>query len=392
MGITLLRHAGWGFALAVVLMVFCSGCNSPTSAEDGPTSGSETQKKERVEFADPGAVLYLDRGAPWEVSVCREEFYKLGSRGILTREFMRQALLIAAREELGLVVRDELLGDVMPSESNPARMTMGVVLGNGVRKLRISKADRTTGGSQSYSLGPNGLVNDRVYEQTEALSRGEFVRILKGFGFRGKPIPRNTAAKVPEEAERLLQKMSFPCQFAAIRLLHQTIREQGESDALLGALVRGYANLAWMSDYFWLPGKKAIQSRAVLYAQRLMASSENLRLARQHRAYALAACGLHTAALAELKSADDPNDSYEPIATDAAWETIRSLQQPPSFDGKPVWFSQKDRPKPTAEGLDHKPRKDDPPWVGCVAGLCHWNLDLLDSKRSIPRVKSWPTC
>ena len=384
------QQTGWLLCLSVIGVIWSSGCKPSSSIENEIEAKKEKQIDPRFEeVADAGTVLYLDQGDSWEVSLPREEFYKQGSRGILTREFVRQAFLIAAREELGLLVRDELLGDPMPTESNPARMTMGIVLRDGERELRVARANsrRFSPAPRFYSLGPNGLVNDRVYEQTEALSRGEFVRILSEFGFHGKPTPHNPKAKVPEAVKPLLEKMTFPCQFAAIRLLHQTIRQQGESDALLGALVRGYANLAWLTDYFWLPGKKSIQARTVLYAQRLMSRGKNLRWARQHRAYALAACGLHTAALADLEAADTPKDVYKPIATDAAWKTIRSLQEPPSFEEEPIWFSRNDEAGPESSQVTPGSGTKDPPWVDCIRGLCHWNLDLLDSEKVDPSCK-----
>ena len=47
--------------------------------------------------------------------VCTKDTGKLEDtyQGILNRELTRQALLIAARDELGLATRDEVLGDLI---------------------------------------------------------------------------------------------------------------------------------------------------------------------------------------------------------------------------------------------------------------------------------------
>jgi hypothetical protein len=47
-------------------------------------------------------------------------------QGILTREILRQALLIAAREELGLVTRDAWLGDAAPDANSARPLDLGM--------------------------------------------------------------------------------------------------------------------------------------------------------------------------------------------------------------------------------------------------------------------------
>ena len=76
---------------------------------------------------------------------------------ILTRELVRQAMLIAARDELGLATRDEVLGDVVPTSSGGPSIQLGsfttddrgpnkanhafVLRGDGERAERLLKVD-----------------------------------------------------------------------------------------------------------------------------------------------------------------------------------------------------------------------------------------------------------
>ena len=65
-------------------------------------------------------------------------------------------------------------------------------------------------------------------------------------------------------------------------------------------LVRGYANLGMLTDLHWHTAHNIFKARALLYAQRLAVASDQIAWARCHRAYALAACGLHAAALSRI--------------------------------------------------------------------------------------------
>ncbi len=69
-------------------------------------------------------------------------------------------------------------------------------------------------------------------------------------------------------------------------------------------LVRGYANLAVLTEFCPHPAHKVFEARALLYAQRQVAREPDSVRARRHRAYALAAAGLPAAALADLAAGE----------------------------------------------------------------------------------------
>ena len=89
----------------------------------------------------------------------------------------------------------------------------------------------------------------------------------------------------------------------------------------MGALVRGYANLGMFGERQWHPAHKVFKARALLYAQRMAARDDKTAWPLYHRAYALAASGLHKLAL------DDFDAAEKLLATSSAKEK----------DKPPVW-------------------------------------------------------
>ncbi|HLA84179.1 MAG TPA: hypothetical protein VJL29_05255 [Thermoguttaceae bacterium] len=277
--------------------------------------------------SSPPDVVYLLEGNTWQFGlttgpVTRTSF----TSDLLMRQLFRQSLLIAARHELGLTTRDEAIGDSMPEDA----------------AIRVHMGCRHRGRSRGIFVKHPGKkspeqVRDYRYDQpdgrapyvpilvsAEEMSRGWFVETLDKLGFSGKPLRRNPEAEVPSEAERLLTEMTFTSQFHAIRLLHEAIRRDGESDALLGALTRGYANLGWLCENQWLRGPSVFKARALLYAQRMVARDEHRAWALYHRAYALAAASLHADALADLEAASKikSSDAKAPFDRPPAWADL----------------------------------------------------------------------
>ena len=61
-------------------------------------------------------------------------------KGLLARELIRQAVLLAARDELGLATRDELLGDAAPDAKGSASADFALILRlNGPASVKISR-------------------------------------------------------------------------------------------------------------------------------------------------------------------------------------------------------------------------------------------------------------
>jgi tetratricopeptide (TPR) repeat protein len=232
--------------------------------------------------------------------------------GNLARELIRQAMLIAARDELGLTTRDEVLGESLPATSSAPTLRLGsfmmsrngihltnhafVMRGDGDRAERLLLADLPS----PYS--PDGSIA-KLVDKAEAMSRTEFPELLRKLGAVGKGNVVRAGAPLPAGVEDQLSQLGFPGVFSAIRTVHEAVRTEGESPERLGALARGYALLGVLSEFQWHPAHKAFKARALLYAQRYVAREPKSARALRHRAYARALVGMHRDALADLAAA-----------------------------------------------------------------------------------------
>jgi hypothetical protein len=280
-------------------------------------------------------VVYLDQARSWRVGTGQLPFVHL-----LARELMRQAFLLAARDELGLVTRDAWLGDFVPVDGDNAPFDIVTTPGNPLilEVLRVAGPDQAK--LLRHEFRRSGSINYGLWtKEAETLSRTKFVEALKQAGFQGQPNARSEKVAPPESVEELLGRMDLLSQFHAVRELHELIRSQGESSALLGSLVRGYANLGVLTEYYWHPAHKVFKARALLYAQRMCVQDEHSPVAKWHRAYAAALTGLHAWALADLAAADE-----------AAQE-----------------IAEKDRPA-------------QPAWAQLIGPFCRYEVDALDKQ------------
>lgn len=239
-------------------------------------------------------------------------------RGLLARELVRQAVLLTAREELGLLTRDLTLRetfDETPAFTLKAEFGLVMVFQTGAN-VRVSLVRRSGPKEplwQKELAVPTARPFDYVClaEAMERCAREELPAVLRQAGVMG-PAPRAQApaaqspkrVALPDGVEEKLNGMSFLVQFAALRELDQLRRTQGQSPELLGGLVRAYANLGLLTGFHYTVMDRAYQARALLYAQRLMAVAPASPVGRWHRAYACTLVGLPAAALADLAEAD----------------------------------------------------------------------------------------
>ncbi|MBN1394386.1 MAG: hypothetical protein JW959_05140 [Pirellulales bacterium] len=290
------------FALvAMALTGFSFGAQHGTAAEKA---------------ARPG-VVYMQRSSKFVVPFSEKSYAY--TKAPLWRELQRQAFLIAARDQLGLATRDEYLGDWIPSEGDNAPFEM-VIYHSKPTALRVVHGFKSGKTKTVCTVKPEiallptkdvlGVQYDNILDyrpwffQAEELSRGEYVETLKKAGFTGEANQWKADGDVPEEINQLLDAMTFTKQFDAVRRLHELIRRDGESPARLGALIRGYANLGVLTEFYWNPAHKVFKARALLYAQRFLARDAQSPTALWHRAYAYGLTGLHKFALDDLQAAD----------------------------------------------------------------------------------------
>lgn len=229
-------------------------------------------------------------------------------QGILARELIRQSVLIAARDELGLDTRDEAIGDSPPAGREGAAVEVithfrpGAISQVIVRRVEGEHVESLL----KLDLGsPASRTDTLVHLLTiaETLSRTEFPKVLKRLGLDGEPNVVSRESDLPGLVEDRLSQLGFTGPFAVVRDLHEVIRTDGESPERIGALVRGYAQLGVLTEFHWHPAHKSFKARALLYAQRLVARDPGAPWGLWHRAYAKAMVGMHRDALADLTEA-----------------------------------------------------------------------------------------
>ena len=252
---------------------------------------------------------------------------------LLVRELMRQAVLVAARDGLGLTTRDGVLREAPPAEAAEAadatlRLDMGYLRRHSVIYMvydgGTSAADHgTLLQREELALpGSEPLLPDLppLVVEAERRSRGQYVQFLQHEGFH-RPAgpsaapaqPATGPADAAADVEPRLAELTEVAQFAALREAHAAIRATGETPQWLGVLARGYANLGQLTSGHWNASHDVFVARSLLYAQRMVAADPWSAYPRWHRAYALALAGLHKAALDDLAAADAmPHDQPAP--------------------------------------------------------------------------------
>jgi tetratricopeptide (TPR) repeat protein len=241
---------------------------------------------------------------------------------LLVRELARQALLIAARDELGLQTRDAVLREWEPAADGHApadalglpALLLDVHRGSWELKLR-TQLFKLDGRKTIVSADTIDAPNDKnswasipiALSNCEAMSRGKDLKLLTDLGFNGPLL--NGAVKppcsdpAPAGIDDLLYQTTLMAPFSALQQTHAAIHDSGESPERLGALVRAYANLGQLTHFQWSSIHVVLTARSLLYAQRMIHNDPQSPFSYYHRAYAYAMCGLPAAAMADLSQA-----------------------------------------------------------------------------------------
>ncbi len=221
--------------------------------------------------------------------------------GRLRRELFRQALLIAARDGLGIQTRDESLREWRGDP--PAKQTLDPLTADLTLSIQSDGPSPQTIWQEKFTRKQWSDDLPATAEVLEKLSRTDFIDALSKGGWAGQPNANKPDAPAPADAEARLAKLDILSQFAVLRETHDLIHNDGESPQLLGALVRAYANLGQITRFHWSVANKVFFARALLYANRMVAAGPPSSFTLWHRAYALALTGLQDAALNDIAAA-----------------------------------------------------------------------------------------
>ncbi len=232
---------------------------------------------------------------------------KGGGNGMITRELVRQAYLMAARDELGLVTRDEVLeglpiakGEQVVSLSSGLRAD-----GNGRVLIRQGEGDSKSVLFEHLidKVPGEGDIIAMMLPFAEELSRTSFPENLKKLGATGTPNKFKPGSDLPPNTDERMATLGFIDHYTVVRDLHEAIRNDGESPERLGALARAYAQLGILTEHLWNPAHKVYKARALLYAQRLLHREPNSAWALWNRAFVRSLLGLHSEAVEDLAAA-----------------------------------------------------------------------------------------
>jgi hypothetical protein len=250
---------------------------------------------------------------------------------LLLRELIRQSLLIAARDELGLNTKDAALRESDETNDAAQRIRLDV-------KFLTEQCTQETifwrDGSLPQQLDDRttplppyvyqGLDIPAVVVVEERASREIYPDLLRKAGFKGQTNSVDNGS-LPENIDQLLYETTLIAQFAALQEIYADIRSHGESVARLGALVRAYANLGQLTHFQWTAANKVFSARSLLYAQRMVVKFPDASTSYWHRAYALALTGLHAAALSDVTKARMDAGVPKPIAAPPWTQLIEPL-------------------------------------------------------------------
>jgi hypothetical protein len=262
------------------------------SAESGPPSGSAPVF--RLRAAPPGEKVA--GGGP-------------AHGGLLVRELVRQAVLIAARDELGLVTRDASLGDQIDTKDETAVTIRTTADAAGSVRYDLVFGGDGAGGTKhtdSVTFKPiDGLVDYATLAAAlERQSREKLPDVLRKAGFT--PSAPRVERAVGENAVLPPGPGRFSplAQLSEVRRLHDLMRQRGESDDGLDRLAAGYANLAMLTEKVWSTQPTVYAARALLYAQRLLATQKEPARGQWRLAYVLDLLGADRLAVEALTQAE----------------------------------------------------------------------------------------
>jgi hypothetical protein len=266
-------------------------------------------------------VVFMDKGLDVKGSVPR-----CHQPASLTREILRQAFLVAARDELGLDTRDAWMGSEMPATREQAEgnlpFDVAFSLSADDEEARIVRGvgrQRPTVKGTAFRLEHDanylGLLG-----QAEEASRTRFVAALEAEGFAKRAANPEIDYDVTKRSLEALDHLDEIRLFAALRHFHAIRGGDGVDEQIrLGGLVRGYALLGLLTEHGWHPLSKDLKARALVYAQRMAAREPESPLGWWHRAYALALTGLHAAALDDLARAETLTDGASGRSAPPSW-------------------------------------------------------------------------
>ena len=286
--------------------------------------GNDKQQIEKQTDQQPVVYLHTE----WEPFVkqsrkSRQKTGKPSKMDRLTRELVRQALLVTLTHEFGLPVRDRTLWESSPGSTNVIHLAALTRRGSdGKWKVKLHRIVPDPDEEFMFSIDSKLWLKDAMWEKTyqytpavgkiyssgaqvmEAASRADFVDALEQLGVQKQKIERVQGtvadAQLAQWNEQLAE-VNFIAQFNVLRQVHQAIKKYGQSPQLLGLLTRGYAQLGLLTSHSVNSSTDVFVARSMVYAHRMMALTGDNDLSLWHHACAFGLAGVQNAAIGSLE-------------------------------------------------------------------------------------------
>lgn len=290
--------------------------------------------------SEPSGWIYLDVKRDFRQPL------RVSRGGTLSRELVRQSILLAMRDELGGITRDAVLEEPTPADSTggllitptivtePKHINLQLILGQEEQPWSTLEA--------KYTANKLGALDFKaLLEVVEGWSRQELPEALRAKGMTGQPHAWHPQGAIPDKIEVNLGLPTDIVQYYYVKQLHKDIRTHGESPERLAALVRAYAMLGQSCRYYWNASEKVFYARSLLYAQRLVHKTNGSQWALWHRAYAWAMVGVPAEAIVDLDAAaaltgDRPEPAWKKWIEAYARDRVEDLQIPEDAKGAEV--------------------------------------------------------
>lgn len=228
------------------------------------------------------------------------------------RELFRQSFLIAARDEFRAATRDAVLGEPVDSKADHCFHLSVLVWSDKKIQLDLRQGSRSLQTRELTHDTSDGLNYYLPLARHAGELRQFWIDALAGAGFERQPASDGGPDVLPADIEKLLQQMNHVSQYAAVRRLHQLMRREGESVAVLGGLARGYAHLSQLTLPVLDLRHRAYGARSLLYALRMVELEPSSAVPHWHTACSLLWLGFPNGAASELQvAATKADDSGE---------------------------------------------------------------------------------
>ncbi|MCG8650359.1 MAG: hypothetical protein MI861_11040, partial [Pirellulales bacterium] len=215
---------------------------------------------------------------------------------LMHREIPRQALLLCAMHQFGLVIQDDTLREnAAKSDQDTAVYDLQTesISAREVRYELSREGEVLLTGVLPWKYTNGGQALNNLLHSTYQWTQGELPKFFKSQGYSAADVSEERYAHphIPPEVYVPMRKMDVLSQAHAVRVAHRLIEQQGVTKGLLGALARGYANLAQLCDSHPTQMRYAFSARSLIYASWMIEKEPESPWGYWHRGYAYTMMG-----------------------------------------------------------------------------------------------------